>query len=452
MQSRRTFLKNSAVALAGATIIPAAAFGANERLNIAFIGAGGRATRLFTHQLKNHPLLNMVAFADVDDVSAATSYKTFPDVPRYRDFREMLDKHERQIDGVIITTPDHGHHYQAKWCMNMGKPVYLEKPLTRTIQEAEDLMAMERETGLVCQMGNQGHSSKGLQELNAWIRHGILGEILECHAFVTMDYYNPAKKLLPEEPVPGTLDWDLWLGPQKFIPYNPAYCPRTWRKWFPFGGGALGDWVNHNMDAPYYALGLDCPSKIEIESTGPKKGVAFPDSAKITYTFPLKNENRDLKFYWYQGETYKPPVQGDFDPFTEVVNSIYGGTLIIGSKASVLMNSHAGTPRIIPEKKHLEMASSLPEVEYKERYQRPDNGHYDNWLNALKGLEKPNSDFAYGGRLTQCGQFGNIALNLDCNLEIDPVKKVILNNEEAASSELVGYQPREGWGSLLTIT
>ena len=445
MQNRRSFLKNSTAALAGFTIIPGTVFGANERLNIAFIGAGGRVSWLFKYQLKDHPLMNIVAFADVDDVSAADSYKKFPDVPRYKDFREMLSNHEKQIDGVIITTPDHGHHYQAKWCMNMNLPVYLEKPLTRTFQEADDLMTIEKETGLVCQMGNQGHSSKGLQELKAWFKQGVLGEIEEVHGFVTMDYKNPATALPPQKPVPSTLDWDLWLGPREYLPFHPDYCPGTWRKWYPFGGGALGDWVCHNFDAPYYVMGLDCPNRIEVQSTGPKKDVAFPDSAKLTYTFPLKNEDREVKFHWYYGDVFKPPRVGDVNPSTAVDNVIYGGTLIIGSKASVLMNSHASDPRIIPEQKHLEMASSLPQVEDNDLYSKLDNGHYDNWFRALKGLEKPNSGFAYGGRITQCGHFGNIALNLNCDLEIDPVSRLILKNEEAASSELIGYEPREGW-------
>ncbi len=432
--SRRNWLKVSALAGLGAGVVPSRVFGANERLNIAFVGAGGKGWHAI-QSLANNGMVNMVAFADVDQARASTAYKAHPDVPQFQDFRAMLDELGKEIDGVIISTPDHTHHYIARWCLKAGKPVYLEKPLTHNIAEARDLMALEQETGLACQMGNQGHSGGGILMLDAWVRAGALGTVQDVHAWCvpnwSFDDVRPAS-----EPVPATLDWDQWLGAAAHVPYSSKYCPGRWRGWHAFGGGALGDWACHNMDAPYTALDLDCPRLIEVESTGPST-LSFPDSAKLTFTFPAAAERGEVRVHWYQGKAYLPPRPTELEEGRRMGNK-GGGTLVVGSKATALTDSHAGVPRIIPETKMQEMARGMPRPNVRR------SSHWDNWLLAIKGSEKTRSSFAYGGRLTETMHFGNIALHVNRNLTIDPATRTIVGDDEA--TKLMSWPPpRKGW-------
>jgi predicted dehydrogenase len=432
MITRRNFLAKSAIAFAGIQILPRSAFGANERLNIAFIGAGGKGWHAI-ESLQKNDLVNFVAFADVDERHVTDARKTNPAVPFYSDFRVMLDKHGKAIDGVIISTPDHTHHYCAKMCLLAGKPVYLEKPLTHSIAEARDLMALEKKTGLACQMGNQGHSGGGIPMLEAWVKGGILGDVTEAHAWQKIVWSNPDARPVAE-PVPAALDWEQWVGPAAMRPYSSKYLPANWRGWFDFGCGTLGDWFCHNADAPYAVWQLDCPSRIEIESSGPNK-ISFPASAKITFTFPANSTRGEFKLYWYHGKsntTPRPPELEAGDPVP------VGGTLVRGSKATALMGTHAGTPRIIPEIKMQELVKTLPKVNVKR------SNHWNNWLLAIKSQETCRSNFAYAGRLTETMQFANIALHVNRNLTIDPKTRSIIGDEEATAL-MTGPKPRAGW-------
>ncbi len=254
--NRRSFIRNSAIAATGAIAVPTIITSCkgktapSDKLNVAFIGAGGKGKHAID-VLKENALMNIIALADVDDRMAAKTYEMLPRVKHFKDFRKMLDKMGEQIDAVIISTPDHTHHYIAKYCMLKGKHVYLEKPLAHNIREVRELMELEKKTGLVCQMGNQGHSGNGIKQLNEWIEKGFLGEVNEIHAW-TLAGWNDTDVLRPvEQDVPKGLDWDLWLGPATEIPYNKAYMPAIWRGWNEFGSGSLGDFACHNMDAPY---------------------------------------------------------------------------------------------------------------------------------------------------------------------------------------------------------
>lgn len=432
MITRRNFLAKSAVAFAGIQILPRTVFGANERLNIAFIGAGGKGWHAI-QSLQHNAGVNFVAFADVDERHVTEARKTNPAVPFYRDFRVMLDRHGKEIDGVIISTPDHTHHYNAKTCLLAGKPVYLEKPLAHSIAEVRDLMALEKQTGLACQMGNQGHSGGGIPMLDAWFKAGVLGEVNEAHAWQNTVWSNP--DVLPAgEPVPKELGWEQWLGPAAEVPYSANYLPAKWRGWFAFGNGTLGDWFCHNADAPYQVWDLDCPRSIEIESSGPNK-LSFPAWAKITFTFPANSTRGEFKLHWYHGKTDtvpRPPELEAENPTPE------GGTLIRGSKATALMGTHAGTPRIIPEVKMLALAKTVPKVNLKR------SNHWDNWLLAIKGQEKCRSNFAYAGRLTETMHFANIALHVNRNLTLDPKTRSIVGDAEATAF-MAGPKPRKEW-------
>lgn len=431
MTSRRRFLAHSA-AFAGVQILPRSVFGANEKLNIAFIGAGGKGGGAIK-SLATNRMVNITAFADVDERRVTEARKAHPAVPYFSDFRRMLDQQGKGIDGVVISTPDHSHHHLAKACLTAGKPIYLEKPLTHTIAEARDLMALEAQTKLACQMGNQGHSGPGIPLLEAWWKAGILGEVTEAHAWIdrvwSFDDQRP-----PEEPVPAGLDWNQWIGPAAMVPYSSQYLPSRWRGWFAFGCGSLGDWACHNMDAAYAVWQLDCPSKVEIQSTGPKK-LSFPETVKITFTFPTSGTGKEFKIHWYHGKAQSFGRPAELEAERKMAE---GGTFVRGSKAAVLMGTHAGSPRVIPETKMKELASALPKIDVKR------SGHWDNWLLGIRGEETCRSNFAYSARLTEAMHYGNIALHLNRNLTIDAQTRTILGDEEAAAL-VHGPAPREGW-------
>jgi hypothetical protein len=321
--------------------------------------------------------------------------------------------------------------------MVRSKHVYVEKPLAHSIREVRDLMAAEKKYKLACQMGNQGHSGVGLQTLRLWMEEGVLGDVREVRAWSNSGW-NKADLARPTgEPVPGTLDWDQWIGPAAKVDYSSAYLPAKWRGWNEFGSGALGDWACHNMDAAYDVLELDCPSSVKLESTGPSK-LSFPASVRLTYTFPATKERGEVILKWYQGKEYSPERPADMDPERQM-GTDGGGTLLIGSKATVVMGSHAGTPRIVPETKQRELAKSLPKVREKQ------SKHYDNWLLGIKGEETCRSNFAYGGRLTETMMYGLIAMKLNRDLTIDPNKRLIVGDKEALEA-MRGPAPREKWG------
>jgi len=432
--SRRSWLKAGSATGAGLLFLPSRVFGANERINIAFAGVGGRGAAA-VKSLRQRKDLNLVAFADVDQLRAAPSFKENPDVPRYKDFRVMLSKHKNEIDAVAISTPDHTHHCIATACIQAGKHIYVEKPLAHNIAEVRALMELEKMSGQACQMGNQGHSGGGIVMLDAWIKAGVLGDIKEVHAWVnssrTTEDVRP-----PVEPVPDDLDWNNWLGPAVEVPFSSKYIRANWRDWFEFGTGSLGDWFCHNADAPYYLLGLDCPKSVEVEGTGPSK-LSFPESAKVTFTFDRPDGSGDIKIYWYQGSTFKPPRPPEMEKDREMGNRA-GGTMIVGSKATALTASHAGTPQIVPLTKHREMQAELPKPGLKR------SSHWDNWLNSIRGQEKTRSDFAYSGRLTETMQYGNIAMHLNRTIKIDPQKRAIIGDTEAAGM-MSWPAPRQGW-------
>ncbi len=435
--NRRSFISHSAIAAAFSSlsfdILKAQSKGANERVNIAFIGVGGRGAG-HVRFAENSPLANIVAFADVDDARAAATFKAYPTVPRFRDFRKMLDRHGKDIDAVVISTPDHMHHYPAKWCMLEGKHVYVEKPLAHSIRECRELAALEKKTGLACQMGNQGHSGQGIELLKKWIDAGILGDIEELVAWNPGDKRPNVKERPPAQSIPETLDWDLWLGSSPEVPYNVAYCPHAWRWWFEFGHGSLGDWACHNMDAPYFALDLGIPSSVRIRSTGPSK-YNFPANAEIDYRFPREGRS-DLSFKWYSGLEFGPKRPSELERDREL-GSGGGGTLIYGSKANVMMNSHASSPRIFPEAHFQELASSLLRAGKR-------SSHMQNWILACKGKETARSHFEYSARITEVIHYGNIAMHVNRDLEIDPKKRKIIGDREATRLASIP-KPRKGW-------
>ena len=449
--NRRNFLAVTSAGTAGSFLFPNILVAKESAtLNVACIGVGGRGDHLLSNVLAND--VNVVALADVDLNRSSKARKKLDGIPFYQDFRDMLSKQIKEIDAVVVATPDHTHHYIVKSCMKEGLPVYVEKPMTHSIHEARDLMQMEKETGLACQMGNQGHSSYGPFLAKEIMRAGIAGEISEVHAWTTHKVFAPFNALAEAKAVPETLDWDTWQGPVSGVAYSDAYLPGKWRKWNRFGGGALGDMGCHCMDVPYHALDLTYPDKIIPEFTEPRYKESFPGSVKITYRFPGNSQRGPVTLTWYHGTEFKPP-RPEALAEKDDLGGQHGGSYMVGSKETVTAGG-TGTPiSFIPSVRRKELAPQLKALMSKNNVQaRENDAHYQtyvgdhmkNWLDAVRGNVTANSNFAYAGRLTQVALLGNVAVAVNDTLKIDPETGDILDNPEAVKLAQ-GPEPRKGW-------
>ena len=314
--SRRQFAQRSAIAasaLALPTFVPSRVFGANERLNVAGIGAGGKGTV----DIDGCSRENIVAMADVDYTRAAASFKRFDKATRYIDFRQMLEKEGKNIDAVTVSTPDHTHAVAAAMAIKMGKHVYCQKPLTHTVSEARILTKLARKHNVATQMGNQGHSNPDSRRLVELIQAGVLGEVKEAHVWTNRPVW-PQGIDRPKDtpPAPDTLDWDLWLGTAPKRPYHPAYVPFKWRGWWDFGTGALGDMGCHNQDLAYWALELRDPLTVEAKHSGVNNETA-PKWSIVTYQFPKTKTRGPVKLTWYDGGKKPEPAVRRVPPTRE---------------------------------------------------------------------------------------------------------------------------------------
>ncbi len=328
--TRRHFLYGSL--LTGA--LPAAGFGSmpslkalgykspNEKLNIAAIGSGGQGGSNVRAAAQNE---NIVALCDVDDNRAAATFQRYPDAPRYRDFRKMLDKEGKNIDAAIVATPDHMHGMAAMWCMERGIHVYVQKPLVRTVWEARQLRAAAAKYKVATQMGNQGYSNEGTRQCAEIIWNGDIGKVTEVHAWSDRPLWPQGlTEIPPEDPIPSTLDWDLWLGIAEKRPYTAGgktepdrwggffYQPFNWRGFYDFGCGALGDMACHILGAPNMALHLSNRKLIGVECIK-KEGISsfmFPQASVIRFDFAPYGDMPALKVFWHDGLKETPKIPG----------------------------------------------------------------------------------------------------------------------------------------------
>ncbi|MBI4976127.1 MAG: Gfo/Idh/MocA family oxidoreductase [Spirochaetes bacterium] len=432
--SRRKFLAGAAAAFAGTLILPKNVFGANDKLNVAFIGVGGKGEGA-VNSVKNIGE-NIVAFCDVDDKRAEKPYTQNPDVPRMRDYRNMLDAGSKSIDAVVISTPDHHHFPAAMLAMSMKKHVYVEKPMAHSITEVRAMTEAAKRYGVVSQMGNQGHSNAGPYLVEQWLKEGILGEVRTVEAWTNRPIWPQGMAAFTATDYPPpTLDWDLWLGPRSSRDYIPGLHPFSWRAYYEFGCGALGDMGCHVFDLPYYALGLGYPTKITAEVKTLSE-VAYPASSKVTYEFPARGDKPPVTFIWRDGKGNLPPRPKDIEPERKIDEM--GGSFLLGSKATLMSDTYGSSVRIVPETKMQELAPSLSKLAKKP------TGHMQNFINACKGIEPAHSTFEYAGQLTEMVLLGAIAQRVGGEIVYDTDKREITNNEQA-NKLIAGYKPRDGW-------
>jgi len=485
--------------LAGA--IPAAGFGStpslqrlgykspNEKLNIASIGAGGKAES----DIAGCASENIVALCDVNEKQAARTFEKYASVPKYKDFRKMLDREAKNLDAVIVTIPDHMHATAAMWCMERGLHVYVQKPLTRTVWEARMLRDAARKYRVATQMGNQGYSNEGTRQAAEMIWAGEIGDVTEVHAWTDRPIWPQGLTEIPAPtPVPATLDWDSWLGIADARAYTAGgegyptrwggfYEPFNWRGFYDFGCGALGDMACHILGAPNLALKLGAPTSVECISKEGTSSFMFPKKSVIRFDFPARGNMPPLKLFWYDGCTETPKIngvpegellgdlpfffrrQGDSAPqgrparpsYNGIVGRVFDyqsyeemrkqenlrmpppdGSLFIGTKGMLTTGTYGEQTRLIPVEK-------MKDYRFPEPLLTRSPGHYRDWIRACKGGEPACSNFEVAAPFVEWMLLGVIALRVEGKLEWDAAKMRFSNSAEA--NRYLKPSFRKGW-------
>ncbi len=415
---RRQFIRDAALTAASFTIVPRHVLGKgfiapSDTLNIAGIGAGGKGESDLAEFAKS-PKANIVCFADVDDRQITASVNRFPKAKRYKDFREMLEKEHKNIDAVSVSTPDNIHAVAALPAMQLGKHVYVQKPLTHDIYEARVLTEAAKKYKVVTQMGNQGGSGDGVRRTKELIDAGMIGDVHTIQCWTNRPVW-PQGLPTPtgKHDIPKELDWNLWLGPAKPMDFNPAYLPFNWRGWWAFGTGSLGDMACHIMDPVFRCTPIDYPTDVEASVAtlwskmwdDTQNPDSCPASSIIHLTYPRTDGKGKIKVSWYDGGLLpqRPDELGTEEPF----GNWDGGVLFIGTKGKLLADCYGANPRLLPTSKMQQ--ETLP----KETIKRVPEGHYVQWVNAcIDGYGKgfTSSPFDFAGPFTESILIGNLAL------------------------------------------
>jgi predicted dehydrogenase len=430
---RRTLLKGALVAGAGVWLgtesASAQSKSPNEKLNIAVVGVGGRGGA----NLQGVAGENIVALCDTDDNTLNGAAARFPKAQKYNDYRKLLE--QKNIDAVVVSTPDHMHAPIAAAAIRLGKHVYCEKPLTHTVHEARVLRALAKEHRVATQMGNQGHSNPGARRTVELIESGSIGYIREIHAWTDRPIWPQGKdRPTDSPPVPSSLHWDLWLGAAPARPFNPAYQPFNWRGWWDFGTGALGDMACHVLDVAFWGLKLEHPLWIEAQSS-PVKPDSPPEWSVITYQFPRRDALPPVRLTWYDGK--KLPSQ----------DLVYGeklesnGSILVGDRGTLyLPDPYGASSKLLPSRRFEGFQTPpkrIPDVEE----------HHLDWIRACK--ESPDSrteagsNFQYATALTEMVLLGNLALRAGKRIEWDGPNARALNAPEV--EPLIRKQYRKGY-------
>ena len=510
--SRRQFLQSAAAAAAGVTIVPRHVLGGagfqapSDTFNVAGVGVGGMGRSNLTALASQ----NIVALCDVDFPHVDRRYKDLetqltqarkqlsdlkanPNAPppaagpgrtlspevrmrnaeqrvanlaaliekagkakRYQDYRQMLAE-QKDIDGVVVATPDHLHAPIAMAAMSLGKHVYVQKPLCWSVHEARALAKKAAETKVVTQMGNQGHSLDDARKAIEYIQGGHIGDVTEVHIWTNRPHaYWPqgvprpgatqvdetswnsksvADRLanaLGTHPVPQGLAWDLFLGPAPVVPYHPIYHPGNWRGWVDWGQGALGDMGAHLVDHPFWALELGMPTTIETIST-PFNGASYPTATMTYYEFAARGSKPAVKLTWYDGGFMprRPEELGE----TKLTGE--GGVLYIGSKGKLMHDTYGANPRLLPQSLHDAVGTptqTLPRIA---------TSHEMNWVEAAKGKTQASSPFEYAARLTEVMLLGIVSLRAGTKIHYDGQAARVTNVPSA--NQFLTREYRTGW-------
>ncbi|MFC5683079.1 Gfo/Idh/MocA family oxidoreductase [Flavobacterium sp. MAHUQ-51] len=466
--SRRKFLRNTllaSVAMATPEAIFASAkiFGSADKVNLACIGIGNRGAQIIK-ELYSTGLANIVALCDVDMEAPHTVeiLQMFPKVPRYKDFRELFDKMGNQFEAVCIGTPDFSHFPITMMAISLGKHVYVEKPMARTFHEVELMMkAAAKNSKVVTQMGNQGHSEQNYFQFKAWKEAGIIKDVTAITAHMNSPRrwhtWNPnIKSFPPKEQIPSTLDWDLWQMQTHGHNFNKDFVNGQWRCWFDFGMGALGDWGAHILDTAHQFLDLGLPYEVDPLKLDGHNDFFYPMSTTLSFKFPKRADMPPVEVKWYDGVDNFPPIPEGYGvqgldpsippPSTGAIEpaKLNPGKIIYSKDLIFKGGSHGSTLSIIPEEKAKQMANKLPEVPLSS------SNHFANFLKACKGEEQSRSPFAIAGPLSQVFCLGVVAQWTGEKIAFDRKRKIITNSKKA-NQLLMGPPPRKGWEEYYNV-
>jgi predicted dehydrogenase len=440
---RRTFIKSSALA-AGALSLPRSAragggTSASPKINVAVVGAGGMGR----YAVEQAATENFVAICDVDDQRACKTYQEHPQVPRFKDFRVMLDKLHKQIDAVAISTPDHTHFAIAMAAMELGKHVFVQKPLAHNVWQVRTLQKAARRYGVVTQMGNQGHTFEGMRRIKEWVDAGVVGEVREVVTWTnrpnTPWFVPPESFPPPTDCAPSDLDWELWQGPVAAREYSAAYVPVRWRGWWDYGCGSLGDIGCHTFDAPFWALELGSPTRVEAFREPPPGEGFVPMNSVVTYQFPARGASPPVTLRWYE-KGFEAPKPRRWDPAHPLAEE--GGMYMEGSKETLY---HAGmrpeSPMLTPASRFMELKGELRGIE---KLPPVGDGPIEEWLRAIKGDgPAPGSSFDYAAPLTELVLLGALAQRTGRPIEWNAEAMRVEGQPEL--DPLLKEPAREGW-------
>ncbi|WP_029274019.1 Gfo/Idh/MocA family protein [Pedobacter borealis] len=472
--NRRDFIKTTAIAAAAFMIVPRHVLGGpgylapSDRLLVAGIGVGGKGQSDLSMFYKSGKA-DIAFLCDVDDRRAANSVKAFPKAKYYKDWREMLDKEHKNFDAVSVSTPDHNHAIQALAAMQLGKHVYVQKPLTHDIYEARMLTAAAKKYKVVTQMGNQGASNDGPRQMKEWYEAGLIGDVHTVYAWTDRPVWpqgipRPTKKA----EIPAELDWNLWLGTAPEKDYIDKLVPFNWRGWWDYGTGALGDMGCHLIEAPFSVLNLKYAKEVQA-SVGSvyvdefKRGYfpeSCPPSSHVTLKFPKTNKTKgDVTLHWMDGgiQPERPEELEADETFGDGGN----GTLFIGTKGKMMSETYSANPKLLPLSKN-------KDIKVAPKYARvPDgaNGHYKQWVEAAiagYGKQEVSSPFEIAGPLTEALLMANLAIrSFDIQKTVNGkttypgrYTKMLWDNDNMKvtnfdeANQFVKREYRKGWNNL----
>ncbi len=454
--ARRSFLKTSGLATGGLVLgAPAIVRGQNlnSRINVACIGVGGKGDSDVNDAAKCGG--NIVGLCDVDSRFLDKKGARFPEAKKYADFRKMLAEMDKEIDAVVISTPDHLHGIAATAAMQAGKHIYCQKPLTQTVSEARELVRLAKEKKLATQMGNQGSAGDGLRRAVEVIQSGIIGNPTELHVWSNRPIW-PQGMDRPKgsSPVPAHLDWNLWLGPAAERPYvDGAYHDFKWRGWTDFGTGALGDMACHTVNMPFRALKLGYPTLIECEMASRIHSESYPVTSRIRFEFPEREGLPPLKFWWYDG----PPNSANrpLRPYPDIVRDVVNmrtklpesGCLVIGEKGQLFSPDDYGSMFFVKLKDEEKFVNGTQHEACKavpESIPRSP-GHNQEWFDMMKGGAPAYSNFEIAGYLTEIILLGCIALRVGEGVKMEWDGPNMRSPNCPQASQFVKRNDRTGW-------
>jgi len=430
--TRRHFLA-AAGGAALAAGLPSArrALAASDKVNVAMIGVGGQGKS----DLRNaaHQGHNIVAICDVDWRMAGSIFEAYPKAKQWRDYRKMLDK-QKDIDAVVIATPDHHHAFATMAALGHGKHVYCEKPLAHSIHEVRTVSEAAATSGLATQMGNQAQADEQMRVTAEILRSGVIGAVREVHLWTDRPIW-PQGIERPAEVKPfDEIDWDLWLGAAPERPYNPAYHPFKWRGWWDFGTGALGDMGCHMFFPVFYALELAAPLSVEATSA-PFNSETYPLSATIKYEFAARGNWPACTLNWYDGGT-KPPIPVGMPEGEKLAPT---GMYYLGDKGVLFRGDHSDKKPdriILPGGEVKDYTPPAPTLE-----RSP--GHWEEWARAIAGGQQAGANFQIAGLVTESVLIGNAAIRAGKKLEWDPA--ALAFNNDPAATRFLSREYRKGW-------